>query len=264
MQRSSLWNALLLLLASASAAMAQLPPEVGGLRWCPGPADDCIEWDATPGATQYFVYRGEDRSTHCLMTTGEESCRRGQVGAPFTSQAAIAENPAAGRFFWFLVAAANPLGEGPLGSASNGQPRLRNGESTCAAPCIQTGDACTANRDCCSGRCDGNTCQPQCCGPNGGACSAWTECCGESCVEGRCCAGTRLPCANDGECCSAIQQCQAGSCCAPDGYSVEFCFHCCSSDCWQGRCGATCRPSGSTCSNGLSCCSLFCMGGLCF
>lgn len=252
--------ALLLMTASEVPLQTLAPAEVTDVRWCAGPDDGCLSWSPRIDAEYYRIYRGEDRSLRCLLTFENDSCSRLQVENDVTTgPGAIAENPASGRFFWFLVSAVNGSGEGPVGDATAG-PRRRSDARICPAPCRESGSVCTSLWDCCSGTCTRGRCEPACCGFGGTACTDLIECCQGICGEGRCCSPPYGPCNDSLGCC--VGPCEGGRCCIPDGGYAPNCQGCCTT-CWMNTCGSSCKPAGSSCGSSLACCSGACMAGIC-
>jgi hypothetical protein len=108
-------------------AAAQVPAEVSDLRWCPG-TQDCLQWSAVADAATYNVYGGGGDQLAGLTDGSVDSCTAGTfVG---TTTGPMPGTPAPGQLDWFLVTAANPLGEGSAGSGAAG---LRVVDS--AGPC---------------------------------------------------------------------------------------------------------------------------------
>jgi hypothetical protein len=68
------------------------------------------------GAFTYNLYRGDLSE----LGAGYGSCHQPGLA---TNSATVAAAPAAGSGWFYLVTSVNPLGEGPLGLASDGQPR---------------------------------------------------------------------------------------------------------------------------------------------
>ena len=91
---------------------------------------------------------------------------------------------------------------------------LRCVSSVCA-PRAATGETCSSNFDCSSGRCRSSTCEPP--GQTGDACDASLECASSACgLEGLCLSGQ----AAAGEACSADAECASYACatrCLPAG-----------------------------------------------
>jgi trimeric autotransporter adhesin len=91
-------------------------------------AKDAISWTTAPGASDYYVYRGAPADLPSLLTTGVDSCERGQTAG--SSFSGLAETPASGAFQWYLVRGHNALGYGSPGDASAGV-RTQNAGGIC-------------------------------------------------------------------------------------------------------------------------------------
>ena len=121
-------------------AAAQVPGDVGDTLQVSRPTASSpatISWQAAAGATSHNLYRGASPSA------GDQSCLIVHTTGLSTVDAAI---PAAGSLFYYLVSGVNTAGEGTLGIASNGAPRLN------ALPCADVdGDLVADNRDNCPG-----------------------------------------------------------------------------------------------------------------
>lgn len=166
-----------------------------GVRWCEGTGRNCLAWSSTEGAVVYRVYRGEDGSAHCLLTTAVDSCLRAMTDSASTGPGVIPENPGSGRFLWFLVTAENADGEeGPPGNATAGA-RTRDGSTTCAGSCVASGGSCSVGGDCCSGNCAGGTCAASCCASSAQHCFTPDDCCNAGyCQAGGCSVAPQLVC----------------------------------------------------------------------
>lgn len=83
--------------------------------------------------------------------------------------------------------------------------------------CVDPGDPCQSNGDCCDGlTCadDGTGAKTCGCRNAGQTCGAYDDCCGGGCNAGVCgCLGTNAACATDSDCCSS--NCDDGECGAP-------------------------------------------------
>lgn len=99
--------------------------EVTGQAWTTPAAQ---QWLPVANASFYNVYRGTAATLADLVTPNPDSCLRLTTTA--TSTTTMAEAPAAGGAYWYLVRAANPGGEGPAGDATSG-PRSHQGSGTC-------------------------------------------------------------------------------------------------------------------------------------
>jgi hypothetical protein len=117
--------------------------------------------------------------------------------------------------------------------------------------CHQLTEACAADGDCCSNRCDNGQCLP------GGVCTAGNE----SCTDGptnTCCSGRCEPV----EGMSGVTQCLPD--CVADGVACTKATDCCNLDCNGGKCGGTeCGVESEPCTANGQCCSNLCMGGQC-
>ncbi len=135
---------------------------------------------------------------------------------------AIPEQPAAGRFFWFLVTAENAWGEGTAGNATSG-PRQLTGTSACSGSCLQTGATCASASACCSGVCSGSVCLTSCCGNPGASCTpGGGDCCmgGSSCRSNGVCCLTRFPPAARRTTSAATATARRGAAACPTGLTA--------------------------------------------
>jgi subtilisin-like proprotein convertase family protein len=87
------------------------------------------QWEGIAGATSYNLYRGVPADLPQLLTAAADSCLRLTTSGPSTG-AVLTETPTPGSFYWYLVRAANTVGEGPAGAATAG-PRVHNSAGTC-------------------------------------------------------------------------------------------------------------------------------------
>ena len=87
------------------------------------------QWEAIAGATFYNLYRGTAAGLPDLVTANPDSCLRLSTTSTATG-AVLTENPLAGSVYWYLVRAANPVGEGPAGDATSG-PRSQQSTGSC-------------------------------------------------------------------------------------------------------------------------------------
>jgi hypothetical protein len=72
-----------------------------------------VFWDAGPNATSYNIFRGDAVQLPALLDHGVDSCLRATT---LTQQVTgLAETPALGTFYWYLVRGNNAQGEGPSG-----------------------------------------------------------------------------------------------------------------------------------------------------
>lgn len=189
------------MIPSAAAALG----EVTNLLWCAGPKS-CLQWSPVGGANQYLVYRGEWASLPCILNPTIDSCDHGAV-VTTTTGTTIPENPAAGRFFWFVVTAADGSGEGTPGAATSG-PRSVEDTGACLPACAPSGSSCSVGGDCCSSHCFAGTCDSACCHANGGVCLTNGDCCSGICSGGLCVA----PCVQNGEFCVQNADCCSNAC----------------------------------------------------
>ncbi len=251
---------------AAVPSLAQVPGEVQNVTWCAG-AKDCLQWSSSGGATQYFIYRGEQSSVACLVNAPLDSCLESTFATNTTGSGAITENPAPGRFYWFLVTSDNASGEGPSGSArlaGAAQPRIRNTSGTCPSSCAAAGGVCSVSSDCCSAHC-ATPCAAQCCAPAGALCSQNSDCCSSMCSGGLClqCLGLGQSCSSSATCCSG--NCAGGVCvapCQPNGAGCAGNGDCCSGVCTGGSC-QPCLSTGGFCTTGSQCCSGTCTANQC-
>ena len=115
-------------LTGTASIWAQVPGEVQDLTWCPG-TKDCLSWSAVGGATSYNVYLGLGQDLAGLLDGAVDSCLVGSFTG--TTANAVPGDPAPGDLDWFLVTAANPMGEGTAGQGSSG-PRVLDSSGACA------------------------------------------------------------------------------------------------------------------------------------
>ena len=168
-----------------------------------------------------------------------------------------------------------------------------------ARACEPAGDGCSADAQCCNGRCRAvpGCIGKHCCNRTGKTCADSCQCCSGRCCGGRCCkAGqicvpifTGVVCANgtkaSGEACDPAEPyaCASGECgcfdpahctcraadCGPRGAACASAAGCC-----QGACGPTpcsggqekcCAPTGAPCGDRCDCClaGSACRGGQC-
>lgn len=118
----------------------------------------------------------------------------------------------------------------------------------CVAPasgraCADNGAACAIDPECCSGRCEGDTClEPGTCAGVGIACLARSTCCSGRCESSV--GSTSRACLNY---------------CLPDGAACSRALDCCSMGCHAAQCGAPlCSTVGSRCTEAADCCSGSC------
>ena len=126
---------------------------------------------------------------------------------------------------------------------------------------VQSGN-CSSSADCCSGNCQGGTCE---CMGHGGACASAAQCCSSLCSSGEC------TCSSDGVSCSSALQCCSGTCsegacatlCQSNSVSCAVNSQCCSDYCSSGSCA--CKPSGTSCASDSQCCVdvPYCASGSC-
>ena len=204
------FGVLVVLAATIAAPAFAAPGEVVNVQWCTG-SKTCLQWNATPAASAYRVYRGERSSFPCLLTASVESCDEGTFTTTTTS-GTISDVPPPGSLFWFLVTASNGSGEGTPGAATTA-PRQQNVTSTCLASCGLSGALCSVDGDCCSANCVAGTCQAACCQPTAAFCTTNSDCCNGSCSGGQC----QGPCGAASECPGTdtachVRTCTAGAC----------------------------------------------------
>jgi len=138
--------------------------------------------------------------------------------------------------------------------------------------CVQSGDSCSADSDCCGSEICGNgTCG---CVAKGGTCRADSDCCsGRSCTMGTC--GTTATDAGGGmdaeggdaagDAAGDTGDADGGGACVQEGGTCSADSECCSSLlCTDGTCGSTCSREDESCSSDGDCCSpLVCRNGTC-
>jgi hypothetical protein len=98
-----------------------------------------LEWDRTPGATGYAVFRGtlSDLSVNGGVTTAGKCIVNppgavvGDADSDERPDFVDASTPSVGAGFWYDVAGTNRFGMGPLGEASNGQARANDSPTSC-------------------------------------------------------------------------------------------------------------------------------------
>ena len=115
---------------AACGALAQVPGETKGDKWCSGPKT-CVQWTPVPSAASYNVYRGTATTLPDLLTTTPDSCLVGNFPGTTTGTTILAVPPP-GKLHWYLVTAANGSGEGTSGNATAG-PRKRESFGPCGA-----------------------------------------------------------------------------------------------------------------------------------
>lgn len=163
--------------------------------------------------------------------------------------------------------------------------------SSCAVgvPCKTRGDSCTADKDCCSDRCDGTCASSGDCSVHGDSCYSDGDCCTHppgmnSCVWLGVTAGSRClasTCRHESDVCTTSNQCCRGQCsnsnrcqsgsaaCLTYGLSCSEGDECCSDLCrgsgYQWSCQKLdgCQPVGEPCNDDSVCCSKTCTDGHC-
>lgn len=120
---------------SLSGWCLNFAPSIGtgdapSLRWT---GKTTLMWDAGANGTSYNLYRGEPSQLAALKNHGVDSCARGTT---LTQQMdALADAPALGSFYWYLVRVNNAQGEGPAGfNRIQGQARARIQDSSGLCP----------------------------------------------------------------------------------------------------------------------------------
>jgi len=77
--------------------------------------------------------------------------------------------------------------------------------------CVAVGESCSADRDCCSGKCGDGICRSESCGVAGKSCQTTTDCCGKNeCTDSGKCEGEE--CATEGETCEETDCCGGLTC----------------------------------------------------
>ncbi len=244
----------ILLAAATSLCAFAVPGEVTNLQFC-GSSKNCLQWSSVTGATLYKVYRGEQASLPCDLNPALESCNHGSFGTT-TTGATVPENPAVGRFYWFLVTAQDGSGEGTPGTATPG-PRQLNLTGSCGASCFPAGQSCSVNNDCCGSHCFLGTCAALCCQPTNGLCTTHADCCSGNCAGNVC----QPPCLPGGGSCTQDSQCCSGNCNIVTNQCVFACSvaadcpgadtQCSTRTCTGGACGVSFTPNGTP-TNGQS------------
>ena len=100
-----------------------VPPEAAAtpaaaLRWTSGLKTQ-MTWGATTGATGYKLYKGADTEISKLPAPGASVCIGYQgagvvVDTRLGTTATLTSNPSSGHFYWYILAATNGAGDGPL------------------------------------------------------------------------------------------------------------------------------------------------------
>ena len=146
----------------------------------------------------------------------------------------------------------------------------RLGQREVGAVCAAAGSTCTADGQCCSGKCKLNSlCGVKtCCLGATKPCIDGCQCCSGSCdttEPRRCCQPDGFRCRRNAQCCFATDSiCKGRKCCRRLG------AHCVSgisdSKCCTGLCsagGKCCQALGKACTAFGQCCSGFCSQGKC-
>ena len=107
--------------------------------------------------------------------------------------------------------------------------------------CTPLGAACTISSDCCSGDCNGGSCQPAPCTSDNQKCTTSAQCCSGTCGTGGTCTPLNTTCKTLGNACTSGTEC-------------------CSTYCHSGICSqpSYCGQAGDICATGADCC-----GGVC-
>lgn len=91
--------------------------EATNLSWAGGSKTD-LGWTAASNANYHALYRGNAAQLPALLNLSQDSCRRTLVAS--ASASGVAEAPAPGAIYWYLVVGANGQGEGTAGNATAG------------------------------------------------------------------------------------------------------------------------------------------------
>lgn len=179
----------------------------------------------------------------------------------------------------FLDGLASCAGQGtcckPDGRACSTNAECCEGEcdvaqGTCGGerPCVNAGESCEVDEDCCSLNCIGSVCAMVCKHP-GENCSDAAECCSGLCNGTSCeCRGSASPCTLHGECCSQLCDPLSGTCAEPmmcgvlhDPCNLEG--DCCAPAYQCGPALTCCQGQGVGCLGPDACCTGTCEKGLC-
>jgi hypothetical protein len=124
--------------ATQSAADQYLvPPEaastpVAALQWTSGLKTQ-LTWGATTGATGYKLYKGAGAQI-ANLPSGAPACVAYQgpgvvVDTRLGTTATLSNNPSSGHFYWYILAATNGAGDGPLAAG-----QVVSSTGACASP----------------------------------------------------------------------------------------------------------------------------------
>jgi hypothetical protein len=110
-----------------SCGSLALPGEVptSSLRWT---SHSSMAWSAVATASSYNVYRGVLADMPKLLNVNVDSCLRATATDP--SASGLVESPPLGTIYWWLIRAANEVGEGSPGFATAG-PRTQDNSGSC-------------------------------------------------------------------------------------------------------------------------------------
>ena len=145
----------------------QTPQEITGDAWSGATQ---LSWSAAAGASSYHLYRGQGTFLPNLVNSAMDSCLRLSTTST-TTGTTLTETPAAGSFYWYLVAGVNSFGEGTVGDATVG-PRVLDSFGSCPTcaheKCVIGGPLTSACDPCVASICGAN---PSCCS------TQWTSTC---------------------------------------------------------------------------------------
>lgn len=213
-------------LAATGAALAVVG-EATALRWCSA-SRTCLQWDTTPQAANYRVYRGVRSGLPNLLNGNADSCLEMSPSAP-TTGSFLTVTPPPGGMFWFLVRANSPCGEGTAGSATSGV-RIVNSTGSCTASCMNNvKDGLETDRDC-----GGPICAPCIVGK---ICVSRSDCESRDCLASHC----QPPTCTDGQLNGTETDIDCGGDTCLTCANGRLC--CAASDCGSSHCvGGTCQP----------------------
>lgn len=120
-----------------------------------------------------------------------------------------------------------------------------------AGSCTPLGQQCTSGTECCSGQCNGGSCQPPSCISDNAACTLDAQCCGGTCT-GNACAALNAACKTLGNACTVNADCCSSLCsggtCAQSSFCGQVGDVCVSfADCCGGACTKATNAVFGTC-----------------
>lgn len=113
---------------TGSCAPFSPPGETTQLIWSSG-SKISASWNSEANASWYNIYEGLSEDLPKLMDANPDSCRRWS-GTATTTGNSLMQTPPPGKFYWYIVRAANGAGEGTAGNATSG-PRVHNSQGPC-------------------------------------------------------------------------------------------------------------------------------------